>query len=267
MHEDGRIEVRDRFKDVIISGGENISTIEVEQVLARHPAVLECAVVGVPDDRWGERPEGVRRAAARHGRRRRGADGVLPRAPGGLQVPRHRRVRAPSRARPPARSRSSCCAKREWAGRERRINWSQRHEVAQNGWMGRRCITRGSSLIGLVLAAAGARAGADGAEVRGVIREGRGAARAADDASRSPSRRSTRPGCGASWCVLLARERSARGNAGWDDALHLLGRAEAGAEPRGGRAARAHRAGRGPLRAAQRAALRARLGRHRRRAR
>ena len=57
MHEDGRIEVRDRFKDVIISGGENISTIEVEQVLARHPAVLDCAVVGVPDDRWGERPK------------------------------------------------------------------------------------------------------------------------------------------------------------------------------------------------------------------
>jgi fatty-acyl-CoA synthase len=57
MHEDGRIEVRDRFKDVIISGGENISTIEVEQVLARHPAVLECAVVGIPDDRWGERPK------------------------------------------------------------------------------------------------------------------------------------------------------------------------------------------------------------------
>jgi acyl-CoA synthetase (AMP-forming)/AMP-acid ligase II len=57
VHEDGRIEVRDRFKDVIISGGENISTIEVEQVLARHPAVLDCAVVGVPDDRWGERPK------------------------------------------------------------------------------------------------------------------------------------------------------------------------------------------------------------------
>ena len=57
VHEDGRIELRDRFKDVIVSGGENISTIEVEQALARHPAVLECAVVGVPDDRWGERPK------------------------------------------------------------------------------------------------------------------------------------------------------------------------------------------------------------------
>ena len=57
MHGDGRIELRDRFKDVIISGGENISTIEVEQVLARHPAVLDCAVVGIPDEHWGERPK------------------------------------------------------------------------------------------------------------------------------------------------------------------------------------------------------------------
>ena len=57
VHPDGRIEVRDRFKDVIVSGGENISTIEVEQALARHPAVLDCAVVGIPDDHWGERPK------------------------------------------------------------------------------------------------------------------------------------------------------------------------------------------------------------------
>jgi fatty-acyl-CoA synthase len=57
VHPDGRIELRDRFKDVIVSGGENISTIEVEQALARHPAVLDCAVVGIPDDHWGERPK------------------------------------------------------------------------------------------------------------------------------------------------------------------------------------------------------------------
>ena len=59
MHPDGAIELRDRKKDVIISGGENISTIEVEQTVARHPAVLECAVVAIPDDYWGERPEGL----------------------------------------------------------------------------------------------------------------------------------------------------------------------------------------------------------------
>jgi fatty-acyl-CoA synthase len=56
-HPDGNIELRDRKKDIIISGGENISTIEVEQALARHPAVLECAVVAIPDEKWGERPK------------------------------------------------------------------------------------------------------------------------------------------------------------------------------------------------------------------
>jgi fatty-acyl-CoA synthase len=56
-HPDGNIELRDRKKDIIISGGENISTIEVEQTVARHPAVLECAVVAIPDDKWGERPK------------------------------------------------------------------------------------------------------------------------------------------------------------------------------------------------------------------
>jgi fatty-acyl-CoA synthase len=56
-HPDGYIELRDRKKDIIISGGENISTIEVEQAVARHPAVLECAVVAVPDAKWGERPK------------------------------------------------------------------------------------------------------------------------------------------------------------------------------------------------------------------
>src|SRR5919199_1668134 len=56
-HPDGNIELRDRGKDIIISGGENISSIEVEQAIAAHPAVLECAVIGIPDDDWGERPK------------------------------------------------------------------------------------------------------------------------------------------------------------------------------------------------------------------
>jgi len=56
-HPDGYIELRDRKKDVIISGGENISTIEVEQTIVQHPAVLECAVVAIPDEKWGERPK------------------------------------------------------------------------------------------------------------------------------------------------------------------------------------------------------------------
>ena len=56
-HPDGNIEIRDRSKDVIISGGENISTIEVSQAIDRHPSVLECAVVAIPDEKWGERPK------------------------------------------------------------------------------------------------------------------------------------------------------------------------------------------------------------------
>ena len=55
-HPDGYLEIRDRLKDIIISGGENISTIEVEGVLYRHPAVLEAAVVARPDEKWGETP-------------------------------------------------------------------------------------------------------------------------------------------------------------------------------------------------------------------
>jgi fatty-acyl-CoA synthase len=54
MHPDGYIEVKDRLKDIIISGGENISTIEVESVLYRHPSVLEAGVVSRPDEKWGE---------------------------------------------------------------------------------------------------------------------------------------------------------------------------------------------------------------------
>jgi fatty-acyl-CoA synthase len=56
-HADSYIELRDRAKDIIISGGENISTIEVEQTVAQYPAVLECAIIAIPDATWGERPK------------------------------------------------------------------------------------------------------------------------------------------------------------------------------------------------------------------
>jgi fatty-acyl-CoA synthase len=56
LHPDGYVEIRDRIKDVIISGGENISSIEVEGVLLRHPAVQEAAIVGLPHAKWGEAP-------------------------------------------------------------------------------------------------------------------------------------------------------------------------------------------------------------------
>jgi fatty-acyl-CoA synthase len=56
QHPDGYVEVKDRAKDIIISGGENISSLEVEEVLYKHPAVMEAAVVAQPDERWGETP-------------------------------------------------------------------------------------------------------------------------------------------------------------------------------------------------------------------
>ena len=68
VHPDGYVELRDRLKDVVISGGENIATIEVEQALVAHPSVAEAAVVGAPDERWGEVP--VAFVTARGGERR-----------------------------------------------------------------------------------------------------------------------------------------------------------------------------------------------------
>ncbi|MFT4010530.1 MAG: AMP-binding protein, partial [Nocardioidaceae bacterium] len=56
MHPDGYVEIRDRAKDVIISGGENIASVEVERAIDSHPDVIESAVVGRPDERWGEVP-------------------------------------------------------------------------------------------------------------------------------------------------------------------------------------------------------------------
>lgn len=56
QHPDGYVEIKDRAKDIIISGGENVSTLEIEEVLFRHPAILEAAVVAKPDETWGETP-------------------------------------------------------------------------------------------------------------------------------------------------------------------------------------------------------------------
>jgi fatty-acyl-CoA synthase len=56
MQPDGYVKIKDRSKDIIISGGENISSLEVEDVIYRHPAVLGAAVVAMPDEKWGETP-------------------------------------------------------------------------------------------------------------------------------------------------------------------------------------------------------------------
>ena len=111
VHPDGYVEIRDRIKDVIISGGENISSIEVEGALLRHPAVHEVAVVGMPHEKWGETPhafvvlrEGASATADELIAFARGPAGALQgAAPGHFRRPSCRRPR-------PARSRSSCCA-------------------------------------------------------------------------------------------------------------------------------------------------------------
>ena len=85
-HGDGSIEVKDRSKDIIISGGENISSLEVEEVLYRHPQVMEAAVVARADAKWGETPLRIRHPEA--GARRRDGGGhhrLLPRQHGALQ--------------------------------------------------------------------------------------------------------------------------------------------------------------------------------------
>ena len=89
----GNIHIVDRKKDVIISGGENISSPEIEDALYKHPAVLECAVVGVPSEKWGETPKAL--VVLRDGAEAdRGRDHRLhARAPGALQVPDFGRVR------------------------------------------------------------------------------------------------------------------------------------------------------------------------------
>ena len=56
VHGDGYLEVKDRSKDIIISGGENVSSLEIEETLYKHPKVMEAAVVAKPDDKWGEVP-------------------------------------------------------------------------------------------------------------------------------------------------------------------------------------------------------------------
>ena len=85
VHPDGYVEIRDRFKDVIISGGENISSVEVEGTLMRHPAVQEVGVVGVKHEKWGEAPHAFVVLKPGASATDRGADRVRARAAGALQ--------------------------------------------------------------------------------------------------------------------------------------------------------------------------------------
>ena len=111
VHPDGYIELRDRKKDIVISGGENISSIEVEKVLADHPAVAEVAIVAGARREVGRSAQGLRRAEAGTVRYRRRADRLVPRAPGALQVPASTWSSGRCRAPPPARSARTNCAR------------------------------------------------------------------------------------------------------------------------------------------------------------
>jgi fatty-acyl-CoA synthase len=121
MHPDGAIELRDRKKDIIISGGENISTIEVEQAVVSHPAVLEAAVIAIPDERWGEVPKAF--VALKPGQ-----------ALSAEELVAHCRARLPGFKVPKAvefgelpktstgKVQKYVLRDREWGGREKRIN-------------------------------------------------------------------------------------------------------------------------------------------------
>ena len=85
VHPDGYVQITDRLKDVIISGGENISSVEVEAMLLRHDAIQEAAVVGLPHDKWGEAPHAFVVFKSGQSATRRCAARVLPRQHGALQ--------------------------------------------------------------------------------------------------------------------------------------------------------------------------------------
>ena len=121
MHPDGYTELRDRKKDVIISGGENISSIEVEQAIAQHPAVLEAAVIGVPDERWGEVPKAF--VALKEGEAATAEDIIeFCKA----RIARFKAPKAVEFGELPKTSTGKVqkfvLREREWAGRDRRIN-------------------------------------------------------------------------------------------------------------------------------------------------
>ena len=120
-HPDGYIELRDRKKDIIISGGENISTIEVEHVIVRHPSVLECAVVAMPDEKWGERPKAFVTLAA-------GSDATEHEIIDFCRehLARYKAPAAVEFGELPKNStgkvQKNVLREREWAGREKRVN-------------------------------------------------------------------------------------------------------------------------------------------------
>lgn len=121
-HPDGYVDLRDRSKDIIISGGENISTIEVERAIASHPAVLECAVVAVPHERWGERPKAF--VVLKRGRETPPEDiiGHVRRRLAGFKAPDAVDIVSELPKTSTGKIQKYVLRDREWAGRDRRIN-------------------------------------------------------------------------------------------------------------------------------------------------
>jgi fatty-acyl-CoA synthase len=78
IHPNGYIQVKDRSKDIIISGGENISSVEIENIVTKHPAVSLAAVVARPDEKWGETPCAFIELVEGTASRRRGTKNILP---------------------------------------------------------------------------------------------------------------------------------------------------------------------------------------------
>ena len=120
-HADAVIELRDRKKDIIISGGENISTIEVEQAVATHPAVMECAVIAVPDEKWGEVPKAF--VVLKPGKQATAAE-IIEHVRG--RIAHFKAPKAVEFGELPKTSTGKIqkfvLRDREWAGREKRIN-------------------------------------------------------------------------------------------------------------------------------------------------
>ncbi len=112
MHPDGYVEVKDRSKDIIISGGENISSLEVEEIMSRHPAIREVAVVAKPDSHWGETPCAY--VALKEGVAAPSADDLkawCKQHMAGFKRP-HYIVFGELQRPSPARCRNTCCARR-----------------------------------------------------------------------------------------------------------------------------------------------------------
>ena len=108
-HPNNYVEIKDRKKDIIISGGENISSVEVEIALYKHPAVALAAVVARPDEKWGETPCAFVQLKPGATVTEDEIHPALPREPRRLQAAEEGRVRRRCRRPRPARSRSSCC--------------------------------------------------------------------------------------------------------------------------------------------------------------